>query len=186
MTDTVTILPILGSLRAGSLNRQVIEAARELAPADVHMLDIPDLKPIPPLDMDELAATGFPPAVQALADAVRSADAVLFVSPEYNYSLPGVLKNAIDWVSRIPEQPFKGKPVGIMGASGGPVGTARMQYHLRQIFVFLEALPVGRPEVMIGSAGQRFVDGKLVDEQTREFVAGYIVMLRDWALRLQR
>jgi chromate reductase len=185
MADEVTILPILGSLRVGSFNRQALQAARELAPRGVTMLDTPDLKPIPPFDMDDLDALGVPAHVGALGDAIRAADAVLFVSPEYNYSIPGVLKNAIDWVSRLPEQPFKGKPVGVMGVSPGPVGTARMQYHLRQVFVFLEALPVGRPEVMIGNARERFVDGRLSDEQTREFVAGYLVMLRDWTLRLR-
>jgi chromate reductase len=184
--NEITVLPILGSLRRGSYNRMALHAARELAPEGVTLLAEPSLREIPPLDTDAIEESGFPPAVTRLAEAVRAADAVLFVSPEYNYSVPGVLKNAIDWVSRTPQQPFKGKPVGLMGASPGPVGTARMQYHLRQVFVFLEAHPVTRPEVMIGLAPSRFDEaGALTDETTAGFIRDYLELLRGWTLRLK-
>ena len=108
----------------------------------------------------------------ALADAVAAADGVIFVTPEYNFSVPGGLKNALDWVSRLPDQPFAGKPVAIQTASPGPVGGARVQYHLRQIMVFLDAMVMNKPEVFVGLAGQR-IDadaGRLADEDSRKFV----------------
>jgi chromate reductase len=111
---------------------------------------------------------------------------VIFATPEYNYSISGVLKNAIDWASRPPSQPFDGKPVAIMGVTGGLIGTARAQYHLRQILVYLNAHPINKPEVMIGQSAQRFDEaGRLTDEKTRAHVAAMLVSLRDWTRRLQ-
>jgi chromate reductase len=186
VAEAITVLPILGSLRDGSFNRMLANAARELAPTGVSVLAEPDLRPIPPYDDDVRLADGFPEAVVALREAVREADAVLFVSPEYNYSLPGFLKNAIDWASRGEDQPFRHKPVGIMGASRGQVGTARMQYHLRQILIFLDAYAVTRPEVMLGFSPERFDEqGKLVDEAARGFVRQHLEALHDWTLRLR-
>jgi chromate reductase len=106
-----------------------------------------------------------------MADAIRQADGVIFCSPEYNYSLPGVLKNAIDWLSRLPDQPFKNKPVLIQSASQGVFGGARMQYHLRQVMVFVEALVFNKPEVMVAQA-QNKVDQALTltDQATRDFI----------------
>jgi chromate reductase, NAD(P)H dehydrogenase (quinone) len=184
MPDTVTILPLLGSLRSGSYNRMALQAARRLAPEDVRILEAPDLRAIEPYD-DDLREHGFPAPVVALRQAIAAADAILFVSPEYNYSIPGLLKNAIDWASRAPNQPFRAKPVGIMGASRGPVGTARMQYHLRQVLVFVEAHPVNRPEVMIGNAAARFdADGNLIDETTATFIRDHLRLLADWTRRI--
>ena len=112
---------------------------------------------------------------------------MLFSSPEYNYSVPGILKNAIDWASRQPTPPFDGKPVAIMGASPGLIGTARAQYHLRQICVFLNAHPLNRPEVMISQAMNKFdKDGKLTDEQTRKFMTDLLTALADWTRKLRR
>jgi chromate reductase len=112
---------------------------------------------------------------------------VLLATPEYNYSIPGVLKNAIDWASRPPEHPFQGKPVSIIGASPGAVGTARAQYHLRQCFVFLDALVLNRPEVMIAAAHTRFdAEGRLTDDPTRDFLRAHLEALRDWVVRLRR
>lgn len=183
---SVTVLPLLGSLRAESLNRRLLAAARELAPEDLHLLPEPDLRPFPPYDDDERLAHGLPGPVARVREAIRAADAVLVVSPEYNYSLPGFLKNALDWISRGEDQPFRGKPVGIMGASPGPVGTARMQHHLRQVLVFLEAHPLNRPEVMVGLAGTRFDEaGRLADETTAGFVRVYLELLHEWTLRLR-
>ncbi|RAI61075.1 NADPH-dependent FMN reductase [Roseicella frigidaeris] len=182
----VKVLGLCGSLRRGSLNAAALRAARELAPPGLELTIFEGLREIPPYD-DDLRHDGYPPPVQALRDGIRAADAVLIATPEYNYSVPGVLKNAIDWASRPPEQPFEGKPVGIMGASPGAIGTARAQYHLRQSFVFLNALVLNRPEVMIGQATSRFdAEGRLTDEKTREFVQSLLVALRDWTLRLRR
>jgi chromate reductase, NAD(P)H dehydrogenase (quinone) len=185
MNTPLTILPILGSLRTGSLNRLVVDAARELTPPGATLLPIPDLRPIPPFDEERRLTDGYPESVLSLREAIRESDAVLFVSPEYNYSLPGFLKNAIDWASRGDDQPFRGKPVGIMGASGGQTGTARMQYHLRQVLVFLDCHPLNRPEIMISAAPSRFDDaGRLVDERTASAIARYLERLRDWTIHL--
>ena len=121
-----------------------------------------------------------------LSILIRDADAILFVTPEYNYSVPGVLKNAIDWASRPPEQPFAGKPAAIMGASPGVIGTARAQYHLRQIAVFLDLKVLNKPEVMIGGAADRFDSaGNLTHEPTREFIGKTLAALQDWTLKLK-
>ena len=180
------MLPVVGSLREGSFNRLLARAAATLAPEGVELLDEPDLRPIPPYDDDQRLREGFPAAVAAFREAVRSADAVLFVSPEYNFSVPGFLKNAIDWASRGEDQPFRDKPVGIMGASRGQVGTARMQYHLRQSMLFLDAHPLNKPEVMLAFAPERFDEqGNLVDEAAAGFIRQHLEALREWTLRLR-
>jgi chromate reductase len=177
-------LGISGSLRAGSFNTATLRAAAELAPADVG-IEIASLRDIPLYDEDVRAA-GVPPAVTALQTAIATADAVIIATPEYNYSVPGVLKNALDWVSRTEPQPFRDKPVGIVGASPGAVGTARAQYDLRKMFVYLDAHPLNKPEVMIGAANTCFdADGRLTDEATRSILGSMIVTLRDWTLRLR-
>ena len=180
------VLGLCGSLRRGSYNRMALNAAVALVPAGMS-LDIYDgLAAIPPYD-DDVRAEGYPANVQALRDRIAAADAVLFATPEYNYSLPGVLKNAIDWASRPPSQPFDGKPAAIMGASMGLFGTARAQYHLRQTCVFINAFPVNRPEVMIAQAQNKFdKDGHLTDEPTRKFIADLLLSLADWTRRLKR
>jgi chromate reductase len=183
-SGTISVLGIAGSLRQGSFNRATLRAAQELAP-DGMRIDSFDIKPIPLYDED-VRQQGFPPPVQALRDQIKAADAVLLVTPEYNYSTSGVLKNAIDWASRPPEQPFDGKPIGIMGASGGTLGTARAQFHLRQCFIFLNGLVMNRPEVMIPSAQTKFdAEGKLTDQPTRDFIAAHLAALKAWVLRLR-
>ena len=123
----------------------------------------------------------------ALGEKVRAADAVLFASPEYNYSIPGVLKNAIDWISRLPDQPLAGKPIGMIGASQSILGAARAQYHLRQTFVFLDALPINKPEVFITLAQTKFdAEGRLTDEATRGFIRALLEALAAWTTKLQR
>lgn len=110
----------------------------------------------------------------------------MIATPEYNYSIPGVLKNAIDWVSKAPDQPFRRKPVAILGASMGAIGTARSQYDLRKVFVFLDAHLLGQPEIMISTAHTRFdADGHLTDEKTRELIAAQLVALKEWTMRLR-
>jgi chromate reductase len=130
---------------------------------------------------------GFPPPVAELRARIKAADGLLIVTPEYNYSIPGVLKNAIDWASRPPEQPFDGKPIGLMGAAGGTLGTARAQYHLRQCFVFLNGLVMNRPEVMIPQAHNKYdADGKLTDQATREFLIAHLTAFQAWVLRFRQ
>ncbi|WID99859.1 NADPH-dependent FMN reductase (plasmid) [Bosea vestrisii] len=180
----VRIIGISGSLRAGSFNTAALRAAIELAPEGVTIetAEIGDL----PLYNDDVRLAGFPPPVQRLREQLAAADAILFVTPEYNYSIPGVLKNAIDWASRPPSQPFDGKPVGIMGASGGILGTARAQYHLRQMLIFLNAFPINKPEVMIGQAPTKFdEDGRLTDGPTRDFIRQLLEALAAWTNRLR-
>lgn len=184
MADDIRVLGISGSLRKGSFNTALLRAAKELAPAGM-ALDTFDIRDLPPYD-DDVRAQGFPPPAQALREAIAKADALLFVTPEYNYSVPGVLKNAIDWASRPPSQPFAGKPFAVMGASGGTSGTMRAQYHLRQIAVFLDMHALNRPEVFVRTAAEKFdASGALTDEPTRKVVADLLVALLAWTRRLR-
>jgi len=183
--STLRVLGISGSLRRGSYNTAALRAAQELAPPGM-TIETFDLAPIP-LYNDDVRQQGFPPPVEQLRARIKAADALLIVTPEYNYSVPGVLKNAIDWASRPPEQPFDGKPIAIMGASPSALGTARAQYHMRQMFVFLNGLVLTRPEVMIASASTRFdAAGQLTDEATRGFVRSLLESLAAWTMRLRR
>jgi chromate reductase len=181
---TVRILGIAGSLRRGSFNAATLRAAQEWAPSGV-TIDIFDIAPIP-LYNEDVRQQGFPAPVEDLRARIKSADGLLIVTPEYNYSIPGVLKNAIDWASRPPDQPFDGKPIGVMGASVGTHGSSRAQYHLRQCFVFLNGLVMNRPEVMIPTAQTKFdADGKLADQATRDFITAHLAEFKNWVLRLK-
>jgi chromate reductase len=184
MPSTITVAALCGSLRKGSFNRMALAAAIARAPEDMKVA-VSELGDIPPYDED-VREKGYPPPVARLRGEIAAADAVLFVTPEYNYSVPGVLKNAIDWASRPPEQPFEGKPCAIMGASISLLGTARAQYHLRQTCVFLNMYPLNRPEVMIASAGEKFAaDGTLTDEKTGQYIARLMEALDAWTRRLK-
>jgi chromate reductase len=184
MSDTVRVLALIGSLRRGSLNRMTYEAVRGLLPEGM-TIEEAQIRAIPLYD-DDVRLEGYPEPARRLRGQIAAADAVLFISPEYNYSVPGVLKNAIDWASRPPDQPFARKPVGIMGASAGVMGTARMQYHLRQILVSLDAYPINRPEVAIGRAQEKFdAAGKLVDEATSKQVRAHLDALAAWTRKLR-
>jgi len=185
MEETIKILGIAGSLRKGSYNRAALRAAQQLAP-DGAALEIFELEGLPLFNADN--EKPLPAKVAELKAKIRSADAILFVTPEYNYSVPGVLKNAIDWGSRpYGDNAWEHKPVAIMGASPGMLGSARAQYHLRQMFVFLNMHPLNRPEVMIAQADERFDDhGNLTDESTREHIRKLLVSLVDWTRRLNR
>ena len=163
------ILGISGSLRKGSFNTALLRFCAQALPAGAEMAigRIDDL----PLYNDDVRVAGYPAPVQRLREQIARADGVLLVTPEYNYSIPSPLKNAIDWASRPPDQPFNGKPVAIMGASTGMLGSARAQYHLRQCFVFLNGFVMNRPEVMVAKAAERFdSEGNLTDESTRQHV----------------
>ena len=176
----MNIIAISGSLRRASFNTALLKTCTEIAPVGMN-ISLADISAIPLYNGDE-QATGFPASVTALADQIRAADAVLISTPEYNYSIPGVLKNTIDWLSRVENQPFDNKPVGIMGAAMGALGTARSQYHLRQVFVFLNGRLMNRPEAFVGGAHQKFDDnGTLTDQPTREFLARYLTAFEAWA-----
>lgn len=185
MADTLVVCGIAGSLRAGSYNRMLLRAAAELAPAGMEIRPFERFSEIPLYDAD-LEAKGAPAPVAALKRAVREAAAVLVCTPEYNWSIPGVLKNAIDWASRPPaETPFAGKPVAIMGASPGAVGTARAQQHLRLVLASNGALVLPGPEVLVARCREKFDgSGKLVDEATRTFVGRLLEKLAGTARRL--
>jgi chromate reductase len=180
MNEPMTILGIAGSLRKTSYNRAALRAAQQLVPAGAR-LEIFDLEGIPLFNQDE---EGPPPErVGQFKQRIRAADAILIVTPEYNYSIPGVLKNAIDWASRpYGDSAWEGKPVAIMGASLGALGTSRAQYHLRQVFVYLNMYALNRPEVMISNAAQRFDEkGNLKDEETKSNIQKLLQALVAWA-----
>lgn len=167
------VLGLSGSLRKGSYNTALLRAAQELAP-DGMTIEIFDLAPIPFYN-DDVREKGYPPEVEKMRTAMREADGILLVTPEYNRSISGVLKNAIDWASRGPDQPFDGKPVAIMGASRGILGTIMANHHLRQILVYLNAHMVNGPEVLVGGSPSKFDDkGKLTDQATRDFVRKHL------------
>ncbi len=183
MSKDIRILGIAGSLRRESYNRATLRAATELLPAGA-TIDVFEIDGIPGFNQDEEQN---PPAkVVELKQRIREADAILIVTPEYNYSVPGVLKNAIDWASRpYGDSAWNGKPAAIMGASVGAMGTARAQYHLRQMFVFLNMFPVNQPEVMIANASERFdAAGNLTHEPTKEFIRQLLQNLVDWTRRI--
>jgi chromate reductase, NAD(P)H dehydrogenase (quinone) len=184
MNPPIKILGVPGSLRKASYNRFLLRAAQQLAPKDAS-IEIFELHDIPPFNQDE--ERNPPERVSLLKSKARQADAILFVTPEYNYSVPGVLKNAIDWASRpYGDNAWNDKPVAVMGASVGALGSARAQYHLRQMFVFLNMHALTQPEGMVGNAAQRF-DGKgnLTDQQSAELIRQLLTNLVSWTHRLQ-
>jgi chromate reductase len=165
------VVTLCGSVRKESFNAALVRALPDIAPGDLVFKEGPSVADIPIYDGDLERLTGFPNAVTALSALIREADGVIIVSPEYNYSVPGGLKNLLDWVSRTPNQPFAKKPVLIQSVSGGAYGGARMQHHLRQIMVFLNARVLARPEVMIGPGSAKFNgEGQIIDVPTREAV----------------
>ena len=185
MSKTVRILGIAGSLRRESYNRGALRAAQQLIPEGA-TLDVFELDGIPGFNQDK--EQNPPEKVAELKRRIVEADAILFVTPEYNYSVPGVLKNAIDWASRpYGESAWNGKPAAIMGASIGGIATARAQYHLRQIMVFLNMFPLNQPEVMIGNATERFdAQGNLTDDTTKEYIRKLLENLVQWTRRIQQ
>lgn len=179
----IKILGLAGSLRKGSYNRAALRVAKQETPEEAE-LEIFELHDIPPFNQD--LESDMPTAVKSLKEKAKAADAILFVTPEYNYSVSGVLKNAIDWGSRpYGNNSWEGKPVAIMSASPGLLGGARAQYHLRQSFVFLNMFPLNQPEVVIANAAQKFDEqGNLTDEETRKRIRQLVEALIDWTKRL--
>lgn len=185
LTHELIICGIAGSLRGGSYNRALLRAATQLAPQGMEIRIFERLAAVPAYNED-VEAQGDPEPVAALKQAIHEADALLIATPEYNYSVPGVLKNAIDWASRPPRTSvLKGKPAGIIGASPGMAGTARAQLALRQSFVFTQTLVLPGPEVLVSRAGEKIdAGGQLTDEPTRDFLARYLTSLAEWIQRV--
>ena len=180
----IKILGFAGSLRKDSYNRALLLAAQKLTPAgaEIEIFDIGSF----PLYNEDMEAS-LPAVITEFKTRLVQADAILMVTPEYNYSISGVLKNALDWASRpYGSNSFDGKPVAIMGATSGTIGTARAQYHLRQICVFLNAYVLNRPEIMVSSVADKFRDGELVDEKTRQKVREQLVALIAWTRQLHK
>ena len=179
INSPLRVLGIAGSLRKASFNRAALRAAQKLAPEGM-TIETFDLEGIPAFNQDEEARP--PVRVVQFKEKIRAADAILIVTPEYNYSIPGVLKNAIDWASRpYGDSAWNGKPVAVMGASVGAMGTSRAQYHLRQVFVFLNMYAINQPELMITNASQKFDEqGNLKDDQTAAVISKLLVALAAW------
>ncbi len=183
MTNPIRILGCAGSLRKQSFNRALLRAAAELAPAGA-TVEIFELDGIPLYNQDDEQAP--PERVRLFKERIRSADAILIVTPEYNYSVPGVLKNALDWASRpYGNNAFDGKPAAIMGGTVGALGTARAQYHLRQCCVALNMPVLNKPEVMVAAVDKKIdAAGRVTDEPTRQYIANLVEGLAQWARRL--
>jgi len=182
---SLKVLGFAGSLRQASYNRALLRAAQEQAPQGME-IDIFDLAPVP-LYNGDVEAEGDPPGVAAFKAAIRAADAVLLVTPEYNHGVPGVMKNAVDWASRpAREAPLGGKPVGIIGASPGMTGSARGQSQLRQAFEFTNSYCMPQPELLVFKAHEKFdAEGRLTDDDTAKYLARYLAAFLDWGLRFK-
>jgi chromate reductase, NAD(P)H dehydrogenase (quinone) len=169
---TLNVLSICGSLRKGSYNGIVQRALPTLAPDGMKIIVAPSFADFPLYNADMQSASGIPASVNKLADAIRAADGVIFNSPEYNFSIPGWLKNAIDWVSRVQNQPFADKPIALQSATAGQLGGGRVQYDLRRAMVFLDAIVLNKPEIFIGAAQTKVNEqtGELTDETARNFI----------------
>ena len=180
----IRILAFAGSLRKESFNKALVNTAKQYAPEGIEV-EVIDLKGIPLYDQDE--ERNMPPSVAALKDKIKAADAVLIATPEYNRSIPGVLKNAIDWASRpYGQNSFDDKPVATIGATGGQlIGTFAAQAHLRQIFSFLNAHPLERPQLYVAGASEKVENGMVVDESTRDMIVELLKALAVWTRRLK-
>lgn len=179
------IVGLCGSLRQGSVNRAALRLAGQQMPSTM-ALEIVEWRDIPAYD-DDLKAAGMPSSVAALAERLHRADGIVLATPEYNFSIPGAFKNMIDWISRMPDHPFGLKPVALLSASPGPIGGARMQYDLRKVLLFLNAMPLAKPEIFIGHAFTKFdAEGHCTDETTRKFVGGQMAAFEIWIADVAR
>jgi chromate reductase len=185
MTKPIVILGFAGSLRKGSYNKALLRAASESVPEGAELESF-DLEGIPPFNQD--LEGQMPQKVKEFKAKIKAADALLIITPEHNYSVPGVLKNAIDWASRpFDDNSFEDKPVAMMSASTSTLGGARAQYHLRQILVAVDAHAINWPEVFVSSAVKKFDEnGTLTDEATRKKIGELLESLVDWTKRLKR
>ena len=187
MADQLNVLVICGSLRKGSYNAALTRALPALAPPEMKLVTAPSFEALPLYNADIQEGSGFPPAAEDLAAAIRSADGVLFVTPEYNWSMPGGLKNAIDWVSRMKDQPFQEKPVAIQSCSTGILGGARMQYHWRMSMTFVKAFIFGTPEVFVSQAQNKFDKNtlELTDQTTKDMVKTQLAAFAKFIVRVK-
>lgn len=178
MTDgkQLSVISICGSLRTGSYNAMVQRALPPLAPEAMGVTPASSFAEFPLYNADIQNSTGFPAPVNTLAEAIRAADGVIFITPEYNFTIPGGLKNALDWVSRLKDQPFAGKPVALQSASPGPLGGARVQYDMRRAMAFLDAFVLNKPEIFVGNCASKFDEktGELTDQTTRDLIKGQL------------
>ena len=181
---TLKVLGICGSLRKASLNMAALRACRELLP-EAMALEIADIGELPMYNQD-VFDQGLPAPVKRFRDQVSAADGLLMASPEYNFSIPSPLKNAIDWGSRAPNQVFHEKAIAIFSVAPGPVGGARVQYDLRRVLGQLWGHVLPRPEVFIGMAAGKFdAQGRLSDETTRKFLTELLAGFKTWIARMQ-
>ncbi|MGH6665374.1 MAG: NADPH-dependent FMN reductase [Pseudolabrys sp.] len=187
MADKFNVLVICGSLRKGSYNAALTRELPKLAPPEINLINAPTLEAFPLYNADVQNTSGFPAPANDLAGMIRDADGVLFVTPEYNWSMPGVLKNAIDWVSRMKDQTFEGKPVAIQSVSQGPLGGARMQYHWRMSMTFLAAFIFGTPEVFVGMAQNKFDKDtlELKDQPTKDAVKAQLAAFAKFIAKMK-
>jgi len=180
------VLVVCGSLRKRSYNAALARMLPKLAPPAMKLRTAPPFDQIPHYNHDIQDSTGFPPEVTTFAEAIRSADGVIIVSPEYNWSIPGALKNAIDWVSRMKDQPFKDKPVALQSCAGGVLGGARMQYHLRQSLISVDAILFGRPEILVTFSAKKFDEKtlELTDQPTIDIVTQQLAAFEKFMRRV--
>ena len=184
MTTTFKVLGFCGSLKQKSYNMIALKTAGELMPAGMK-LEITRYDDLPIYNFD-VQEKGFPATANRLREEVLAADALLFASPEYNWSVGAPLKNVIDWLSRYQPQPFNNKPAALFSCTTGPLGGSRGQYDLRRILVQLGVHWLVKPEVFIGNSASKFTDGKLTDETTRKFLSDEMLALEDWIKRVKR
>lgn len=175
------VIALIGSLRADSVNRHVFNHYAKMAEP---LFEVEEAS-IAPISMYNADIKPEPGVITAISNQIKSADGLIIFSPEYNYSIPGVLKNAIDWLSRCENKPFVNKPTTVIGASPGQIGTGRMQYHLRQVGVFLEVLMMNKPEIMIGNAYEKVVGGQIVDEATVKFLSLHAKQFSDFMQKMK-
>jgi chromate reductase len=187
MADQLKILVICGSLRKKSYNAALARALPGLAPPELSFVDAPSFETFPFYNSDVQDGSGFPAEVTAFAAAVRAADGIIIVTPEYNWTIPGALKNALDWVSRMKDQPFKEKPVAIQSASMGPVGGARMQYHMRMALTYMNSFVFGTPEIFVGVAQNKFDKEtlELTDQPTKDIVKTQLAAFAKFIVRVR-
>ncbi len=185
MADTLNVVSICGSLRKGSFNRMLMNASIGLAPPGMTIKEGPSFAQFPIYNFDDQQATGIPKIVDPLHEAIRAADGVLIVSSEYNWSIPGGLKNAIDWLSRYKEVAFKDKPCCIQSAAPGLLGGSRMQYHLRMSLTSVDAILFGKPEVIVNLAASKFADGALKDQAALDLIKQQLAAFANFIKRVR-
>jgi chromate reductase len=187
MTDKLNVAMICGSLREGSFNAALARALPALAPADMTLTPAPSFAGFPIYNDDMRVKSGPPADVEAWADAIRAADGVVIVSPEYNWSIPGGLKNAIDWVSKLKDVPFKDKPVALQSCSTGQMGGGRMQYHLRMALQSIDAQMFGKPEIFVNFAAKKFDEKtlELTDQAVKDIVKQQLASFAKFIVRVR-